>query len=68
MKDKLHLMGKGLEASGTAFTALDGCPERHTGDLGPPSPLFRPSVDSMTELEYKGLMEERYGILDEGIF
>ncbi len=50
-------------------TAKGGCPKQRT-DHGPlmwRSPLSR-SVEAMTDSESYGLMEERYGIQEEGLF
>lgn len=52
----------------TIHKTPDGRPERLLdGDLGSARP-FGLAVESMTEIEFTGLMEERYGILEEGIF
>jgi hypothetical protein len=52
-----------------AGTAKGGCPMQRTGQLPAQSrPPFRRPVDTMTDSQSYGLMEERYGIQEEGIF
>jgi len=52
-----------------AGTAKGGCPKQHTGQIPAESrPPFRRPMETMTDSQSYGLMEERYGIREEGIF
>jgi hypothetical protein len=50
-------------------TAKGGCTKQRTVRIPAQSrPPFRRPVDTMTDSQSYGLMEERYGIQEEGIF
>jgi hypothetical protein len=50
-------------------TAKGGCPEQRTDDITSVSRSSSSrSVEMMTDSQSYGLMEERYGIQEEGIF
>jgi hypothetical protein len=70
MKMKSLQMGSvGFETSSVTSTARGGCPGQRTDD--PPSvsrSSSRWSGETMMDLQSYGLMEERYGIREEGIF
>ena len=70
MNVKSPQMGSvGFEKFTVTSTAKGGCPEQRTGHIPvlPRSP-FRQPVETMTDSQSYGLMEERYGIQEEGIF
>ncbi|MBE0559030.1 MAG: hypothetical protein IH628_17515 [Proteobacteria bacterium] len=59
----------GLEKFTVTSTAKGGCPKQRTGRIPAQSrPPFLRSVDTMTDSQSYRLMEERYGIREEGIF
>jgi hypothetical protein len=59
----------GFEKFTVTSTAKGGCPQQRTGHVPsvPGSPSSQP-VETMTDSQSYGLMEERYGIQEEGIF
>jgi hypothetical protein len=70
MKMKSQQMGSvGFEKFTVTSTAKGGCPKQCTGHIPvlSRSPFRRP-VETMTDSQSYGLMEERYGIQEEGIF
>jgi len=70
MKMESQQMGSvGFEKITVTSTAKGGCPKQHTGQIPTQSrPPFRRLVETMTDSQSYGLMEERYGIQEEGIF
>jgi hypothetical protein len=70
MKMESPQMGSvGFEKFTATSTAKGGCLKQRTGHVPAISgcPSSR-SVETMTDLQSYGLMEERYGIQEEGIF
>ena len=59
----------GFEKITVTSTAGSGCPKQRTGRIPAQSrpPFGRPG-ETMTDMQSCGLMEERYGIREEGIF
>ena len=59
----------GFEKFAVTSTAKGGCPKQRTGHVPAmsASPSGRPG-ETMTDSQSYGLMEERYGIREEGIF
>jgi hypothetical protein len=52
-----------------AGTAKGGCPKQHPGRVSDSSnDSFSRPMETMTDQQSYGLMEERYGIREEGIF
>ncbi len=70
MKMKPLQMGSsGFQKFTVTSTAKGGCPKQRTGSV-PLRANFpsRCSLETMTDSQSYGLMEERYGIQEEGIF
>jgi hypothetical protein len=69
MMESLQMGSVGFEKFTVKSTAKGGCPKQRTGPVPVMSgcPSSR-SVETMTDLQSYGLMEERYGIQEEGIF
>ena len=69
MSVKLQKTGIDVEKFNAINTANDECPEQLLGSgHGSPTSQYRPPVNTMPDQEYVRLMEERYGIREEGIF
>ncbi len=59
----------GFENFTVTSTAKGGCPRQRTGSVPVLSDsLLRRHGETMTDSQSYGLMEERYGIQEEGIF
>jgi hypothetical protein len=59
----------GFEKINVASTAKGGCPQQQPGSMTAFSSSSSPRpVETMTDSQSYGLMEERYGIQEEGIF
>jgi hypothetical protein len=69
MEMKLQMGSVGCGEFTVTSTAKGGCPQQRTGHVPAVSgsPSSRP-VEAMTDSQSYGLMEERYGIREEGIF
>jgi hypothetical protein len=66
---KLQKINIGIEKINTITNANDECPEQLSGSMpGSLSPHDQQPVKTMSDREYVILMEERYGIREEGIF
>ena len=65
----LQMGNVGFEKATVTSTAKGGCPQQRTGHSPAVSgsPSNRP-VETITDSQSYGLMEERYGIREEGIF
>jgi hypothetical protein len=69
MSLKLQKINIDVEKLTTIDHANDKCPEQGLGGgLGLLTSQCQQPVPTMSDHEYMILMEERYGILDEGIF
>jgi hypothetical protein len=70
MKMNLQRTGSfGFEKLNLTSTAKGGCPKQRSRSIATPSnDPFRRSEETMKDLQSYGLMEERYGIQEEGIF
>ncbi len=70
MKTNLQRTGSvGFEKPNLISTAKGGCPEQRPRSMAAPSnDSSRRSGEAMRDLQSYGLMEERYGIQEEGIF
>jgi hypothetical protein len=67
--ESLQMGSVGFEKIAITSTAKGGCPKQRTGRIPAQSrPPFRQPVETMTDSQSYGLMEERYGIQEEGIF
>jgi hypothetical protein len=65
----LRMGSVGFEKFTVTSTAKGGCPKQRTGSVPVLSDaLLRRPVETMTDSQSYGLMEERYGIREEGIF
>ena len=65
----LQMGSVGFEKITVTSTAEGGCPQQRTGNIPVvPRFSFRQPVETMTDSQSYGLMEERYGIQEEGIF
>jgi hypothetical protein len=62
----LQMGSVGFQKFTVTSTAKGGCPKQRTGHVSG-SPSNQP-VETMTDSQSYGLMEERYGIREEGIF
>ena len=70
MKMNLQRTGRvDFEKLNLTSTAEGGCPKQRPRSIAAPSidPVRRPG-EMMRDLQSYGLMEERYGIQEEGIF
>jgi hypothetical protein len=69
MKMKLHKIRIDVEKFNAIINANDECPEQLLGS-GPGSltSQYQQPEKTMADQEYVRLMEERYGIREEGIF
>jgi hypothetical protein len=70
MKMNLQRTGPaGFEKLNLTSTAEGGCPKQPPRGITEPSiEPFRRPVTEMRDLQSYGLMEERYGIQEEGLF
>jgi hypothetical protein len=69
MKIKSQTMNICVEKFNVINNANDKRSERFFGSIpGSLGPQYQQLVETMTDQEYMRLMEERYGILEEGIF
>jgi len=69
MKIKSQMMSISVEKFNAINNANGERPERLFGSIpGSWGPRYQQLVETMTDQEYMRLMEERYGILEEGIF
>ena len=69
MRMKLQKISIDVEKFNATHNADDGCREQlFGGGPGPLSPHDQQPVQTMSDREYVILMEERYRILEEGIF
>jgi hypothetical protein len=69
MRIKLQKISIDVEKFDAIHNADDECREQLLGGgPGPLSPHDQQPVQTMSDREYVILMEERYGILEEGIF
>ena len=69
MKINFQKISIDVEKFNAIHNADDECREQLLGGgLGSPSPHNQQPVQTMSDHEYVILMEERYGILEEGIF
>jgi hypothetical protein len=69
MKIKSQMMSSSVEKFNAINNANDERPERLFGSIpGSWGPRYQQLVETMTDQEYMRLMEERYGILEEGFF
>lgn len=69
MRTKLQKINIGVEKINAIHNANEECPEQRSGSR--PDSLasqYQPSGNAMPDQEYVILMEERYGIREEGIF
>jgi hypothetical protein len=66
---KLQKIGIDVETFVAINHTSDECPKQLLGSiLGSLSPQCQQSVKTMSDREYLSMMEERYGIREEGIF
>jgi hypothetical protein len=70
MKMNLQRTGSiGFEKVNLTSTAEGGCPQQRSRSIAAPSnDPSRRSEETTRDLQSYGLMEERYGIQEEGIF
>lgn len=69
MRMKLQEMGIGVETLVAIVNASDGCPEQRLGGMSVSrTSLCQQPVETISDQEYAKVMEERYGICEEGVF
>jgi hypothetical protein len=69
MSLKLQKISIDVEKFNAIHTVNDERPEQLLGGRpGSPTSPYQPPVNTMPDQEYVNLMEERYGIREEGIF
>ena len=67
--ESLQMRSVGFEKITVTSTAEGGFTKQRTGPIPVQSrPPLRQPVETMTDSQSYGLMEERYGIREEGIF
>lgn len=67
--ESLQMGSVGFEEITVTSTAKGGCPKQRIGRIPAQArPPFRRPVEMMTDSQSYRLMEERYGIREEGIF
>jgi hypothetical protein len=69
MRMKLQEMGIGVETLVAIINAGDGCPEQRRGGVSiSRTSLCQQPAETLSDQGYAKVMEERFGICEEGIF